>query len=433
MRPLALTLAAAAGWGRAVLVTGTTALVSGLLLVAVAMVRLWERPGWVPDERVLGPVRDEGTRAGAVFGVLLLVLPLVLLLDQAVRLGTTARRRRLAALAVAGATRRDLRRWGAVEVGVPAVAGGLLGVPVWWLLRQVHSTTPDATTLVPTSVGPGAWAALVVVATGAYGALVGVRTGTRVAGDLDRRRGGSRPPRPWALLLVASAVVAAAGGAVSGSDLGLLAVLVLLVLGIAGLAPWTAYVVARAVASRTARPALLLAARRLQADPGPAGRSAAAVGAVGLTVGVLSVFVPDVLATAQGDDRGYYLVPALVAGLGALGATLAIAVSLGVHLTESVLERRRELAALVATGVPPRVVAASQQLECLLATVPLGVAGAAVGGLGYAWLDEMVGPAYVVLAVVGVGAVCAGACALVSLLLRPWLVEAVHPEQLRTT
>ena len=433
MRPLALTLAVAAGWGRAALVAGTTALVSGLLLVAVSVVRLWEQPAHVLDERVLGAVRDEGTRAGAVFGVLLLTLPLVLLLDQAVRLGTTARRRRFAALAAAGATRSDLRRWGAVEVGLPALAGGLLGIPVWWLLRQVHATSPDATTVVPTSVGPGAWALLVVLLTGAYGALVGVRVGTRVAADGDRRRGGgSRPPRPWALLLLLAAGALLASGAIDDSDLGMIAVLALLVLAIAGLAPWTAYVVARLVAGRTASPALLLASRRLQGDPGPAGRAAAAVGAVGLTAGVLSVYVPDVYAT-QTWDRGYYLGPAAVAGAGALVATIAIAVSLAVHLTESVLERRRELAALVATGVPASVVSDSQRLECLLATVPLGVVGAAVGGLGYASLSDTTGPVYVVAAVAGTGLVCAGACGLITRLLRPWLREAVHPEQLRTT
>ena len=100
MRPLAITVALAGGWGRAVLVAGTTALVSGLLLAAISMLRLWEHSGWLPDERVLGAVRDPGTRPGAILGVLLLTLPLVLLLDQAVRLGTTARRRRFAALAL---------------------------------------------------------------------------------------------------------------------------------------------------------------------------------------------------------------------------------------------------------------------------------------------------------------------------------------------
>jgi hypothetical protein len=413
MRPLAVTLALAGGWGRAALVAGATALVSGLLLVAIAMARLWEQPAWTGDEWVLGAVRDPGTRPGAILGVLVLTLPLVLLLDQAVRLGTTARRRRFAALSVAGATRRDLRRWGAVEVGLPALLGGVLGVPVWWLLGRIH--TLEGTTLVPTSVGPGPWAVVAILLTGAYGALVGIRLGSRVDLDVARRAGGDRPPRPWSALLIvlAPALLVVAGD----SDPVSLAMVLLLVAGIAGLAPWTAYVVARATASRTARPALLLAARRLQADPRPAGRAAASVGAVGLTAGVLAVFVPDVLAT-QTYDEGYYLGPALVAAVGAAVALVAIAVSLAVHLTESVLERRREMAALVATGVPMSVVSESQRLECLVSTVPLSVVGAALGGIGYAALAGGDG-LFVLPAVLVTGAACALACWLVSLVLRP--------------
>jgi uncharacterized membrane protein YiaA len=425
---LAVTITLAGGWGRASLVAGTTALVSGLLLAAISMLRLYEAPQWPLDERVLGAVRDPGTRPGAILGVLLLALPLVLLLDQAVRLGTTARRQRFAALAVAGATRSDLRRWGAVEVGLPALVGGVLGIPVWWLLRQVSG--PQGTSLVPTSVGPGAWALLAVLMTGAYGAAVGFRMGSRVGKDPTHQT--DRPPRPWAaLLLIVAAVLLAVGNDVVDSDLLSLGLVSLLVLAIAGLAPWTAFVVASLVASRTARPALLLAGRRLQLDPRPAGRAAAAVGAVGLTAGVLSVFVPDVLAT-QSSDRGYYLGPALVAGFGALAALLVIALSLGVHLTESVLERHRELAALVASGVPAEVVSRSQRLECLLATVPLAIVGAAVGGLGYSYLDSMAAATYVLSAVFITGAASAGACWLVTALLRPWLLDALQPEHLRT-
>jgi len=427
MRPLAVTLALAGGWGRAALVTGTTALVSGLLLVAIAMVRLWEQSEWVDGERVLGAVRDSGTRPGAIVGVLVLTLPLVLLLDQAVRLGTTARRRRFAALSVAGATRRDLRRWGAVEVGLPALLGGLLGVPVWWLLGRIHSL--EGATLVPTSVGPGPWAVAAILLTGGYGALVGIRVGSRAAVDVARRAGSDRPPRPWSALLIVVAAVLIVG--VGGSGWLPLVVVVMVVAGIAGLAPWTAYVVARAIASRTARPALLLAARRLQADPRPAGRAAASVGAVGLTAGILAVFVPDVLAT-QTYDEGYYLGPALVAAAGAVVALVAISVSLAVHLTESVLERRREMAALVATGVPTSVVSESQRLECLVSTVPLAVVGAALGGLGYGALTGD-GGLFVLPAVLVTGAACALACWLVSLVLRPWLLEALQPEHLRTT
>ncbi|WP_143016125.1 hypothetical protein [Nocardioides szechwanensis] len=363
---MTLTIALAAGRGRAALVVATTAVTSGLLLVAISIARL---PGYGDgphaysnDDQLLGPLADPGTRPGAVLAVVLLTVPILLLLDQAVRLGSAGQHRSYTALAVAGATRRDLRRWAATEVGVPAFAGAILGIGAWWVLRELlgRELAQHTAALVPTSVGPGAWAVLVVVTVGLYGALVGLRSGSRVTAVVESGT-GRPPPRPWpALLVVAGVLVMVGWPGIQSTDLAaMIGAVVLVVAGAIGLTPWAAYR-AGGLAARRARTAqMLLAARRLQADPRPAGRAAAAVGAVALATGVLGVFVVDILDSGNNyGEAGEYLVPAAVVGVCTLLAMSMIAASLAVHSVETTIERRREMAALVATGVPASTVGA---------------------------------------------------------------------------
>lgn len=440
MRPLWLVVAARGGRGRAALVAACTAVTTALLLVAVSVVRLGRADAYAGAgrERLLAPIADPGTRAGAVVAILLTTVPLLLLLDQAVRLGSASRHRRFVALAVAGATGRDLRRWSAIEVSAPAAAGALLGVPVWLLLRQLLGVGLAAHTgaLVPVSVGPGAWAVAVLLVVVAYAGWVGRRAGSRAAEAVAGGRGPRRAPRPWvALALLGLAVLVGWGylGDVGGlRDLVGPVTVLLLALGTAALSPWLAYVAARWMARRARSAAMLLAARRLMTDPRPAARAAAAVGAVAMTAGVLSAFVP---ALSSGNyAAGDYLVPALVVGVLALVALLTIAGSLGVHSTETVLERRREMAALVATGIPARVVSDSQRLEGLVATLPLALIGVLVGGYGYGLLDN-VGARGLLMVTVAVPltlAVVYAAVAGATRLLRPWLLDAVDGASLRT-
>ena len=108
--------------------------------------------------RVFQPLYDPSTRSGVVFGVVLMTVPFLALLNQGVRLGTATRRRRYDALAVVGATRSDLRRCAALEVGAPGTAGAILGIGVYWLLRLVLGSGLEDNAigaLVPTQVGPG--------------------------------------------------------------------------------------------------------------------------------------------------------------------------------------------------------------------------------------------------------------------------------------
>lgn len=432
MRPLWLTLLLAGGRGRLGLVVGATAAVTSLLLVAASIARLPRTYLQQGPDGLVGVVAEPGTRPGVVLALLLLAVPLLLLLDQAVRLGSTARIRRAEALRVAGATTGDLRRWGAAEVGLTALVGGLLGVPLWLLLRlALLHPVGDSGALLPDAAGPGWWTWPLVAAVTAYGALVGLRS---TAGPEGRSRTSDRRPRPWWLLPLAALVLLVWRDELLVSDVGGVLMVVLLTLTLALLAPTAAYLAAGVLVRRAPSAAALLAGRRLVADPGPAGRAAAAAGAVGVTLGVVPVFIGSLSAHGAAGDRDYYVLPAVGAGVCALVALLVIAASLAVHSTETVLVRRRELATLVATGVPAKVVGDSQRLECVLVTVPLAVLGSLVGAVGYAVLAaDLAGATSEVL--VGLGstaAVSVLACWLATAVLRPWVRDAVDPENLRT-
>ena len=438
MRSLTGTIVLAAGRGRAALVIATTGATSGLLLVAISIARLpgSDRYEFSNDDRLLAPLADPGTRPGSVLAVVLLAVPVLLLLDQAVRLGSVGQHRRYSALAVAGATRRDLRRWAAIEVGGPALVGGLLGLPVWLLLRELlgHELAQRSAALVPTSTGPGLWTVLVVVGLAAYGAVVGRRAGSRATAVVERRR-ARRAPRAWPTVLVIGCALVITGR-LGLENIGVpIAAVILLVAGAIGLAPWAAYRAASVAARSASTAGVLLAARRLQADPRPAGRAAAAVGAVALAAGVLGVFVSDILDSRNTYGAAAdYLVPAAVVGACALVAMAMIATSLAVHSVEMTLERSREMSALVATGVPVSTVGRAQQVEALLTTLPLAVVASLLGALGYGELAGVSAVAYagglaatLVTALVVVAMVRLAAAAV-----RPWLAAAVDPDNLRT-
>jgi len=440
IRPLLQMVVAAAGRARAVLVAATTSLVCGLLLVGVSILRLPDTPRYgapMGQEHLFRSIAEPGTRGGVIVAIILMQLPLLLLLDQAVRLGSTSRHRRYAALAVAGATRRDVRRWATVEVGAPAAAGAVLGVPVWWLLRQLlgHQLADKGIgALVPTTVGPGPWALAVIAAVSAYGVWAGRRAGSQMSALLSASRGVRRPPRPWGALVILGTLVAFVEEMQYDmeSELLVFADLLLLVVGVAGLAPWMAYLVAGVVARSARTVPTLLAARRLTADARPVGRAAAAIGAVALTIGVVAAFTRSILR--GNSDPVEYLGPAYLAAACAVAATLVIATSLAVHSAETVLERRREMAALVANGVPASTLVASQRTECLIATVPLAVAGTLFGGFGYGLADglDAVMTRYILIATAGVALVVVGAVWVTTRMLRPWVMDAVSLEQLRT-
>lgn len=455
-----------AGWVRALITVACTAAVSGLLLVAVAVVQfavaqttsVAESADTVVTqsarfEAVGNLLRDGGVRPGYVLALLLICLVPLTLLQQAVRLGTASRERRLAGLRLAGATPAQVRALAAVEVGIPAAIGGLLGWPVYLLLRNMFggvgaarwSGDPDVVRelrLVPTSVAPSWWQVLIVAAVVALsGIAAGALTSRAVVVSplgVSRSASGS-PPRPWlplGLIVTGALLIFGVYPSYFGkwfATPSALAGVACAVVGVLLIAPWVAYRAGRIVARRAESPALLIAARRLVADPRPAGRAAAATGAIALVSGGAITLVADFTAN-DGTREAMYVVPTLLVFVVLLVALAVTTFSLAVHDVESLTDRKRSLAALAAAGVPIEVLEHAQRWEVALVSLPVSAAGVGVTGLATAPFFES-GPVALVTRI----ALCGCILGLTWLALivstravHPWLLRAVSPENLRT-
>ncbi|WP_286690963.1 FtsX-like permease family protein [Aeromicrobium sp. REDSEA-S38_B2] len=451
MRSVVPALLRAGAGSRALVVVAATAVATAVLMAAASIAMLWferipsdlviDARGYGTDlESVNWIVADPGTRGGVLFGAIVLVLPPLLLLDQAVRLGAASRQRRDAALRLAGATRRDVRALAALEVALPALVGGVLGIPTFLLLRSLLAGPGF---LAPTSFPPLWVVPLVLVGVALVGAGVGARAGKDdplgTARRVDLRSGLSwRGP---AALGVGAVLLVTQLGAGYGSDVYLLLTFValgLIVLGLVGSAPWVAYGVARRVVRRARTAPDLLAAQRVLVAPGAAGRAAAGVGAIGLALGTTAVFSGDVMAMGQWEADGTYDIGAVATAVAALVALAVLAGSLAVHAVESIWESRREIAFLAATGTTQVDLDRALLRQVRLVAVPLGVTGATIGALGYSGLllvGESLGGTRLVAVVVGI----LGTWACVSLaawaaarLVRPVAVDAARPLHLRT-
>ncbi|KQT89591.1 hypothetical protein ASG49_17855 [Marmoricola sp. Leaf446] len=455
MTTLALVLLRRGGRLRPVVVAATTAVVTSLVLVVVAVLMLPADP----DELLFNVVQEPGLRYGTVLGMSLLVVPLLLLLHQALRLGNASRQRRLAGLRIAGVTAREARLLGAGEVAVPALVGSLLGIVGFGVLRSVLGGGADggpslvvgdygySVALVPTSVTPTWWMVTSVVAgVTALGVLLGLRTGSGVSDPPHgvSRRSAARAPRPWGacvlvalvLLTVPAAVVPPVAYALFVDGFGTLALVAVTVLAFVSTGPWAAHLAGRVAQDRASTVPVLLAARRLVVDPRPAGRAGAAVGGVGLVAGGVGVLLGDVVGSGGADF--FFVFSYVLVALGLLVTLLLVSLTLAVHSVETLTDRRRSMASLHALGVPATDVRRSQQWEGYLVAVPMSLVGTLLGAWtvgGTAVVDPAAGPAPLVLTlacVVLTPVLAACAVRLAVALTGPVARRVVDPEHLRT-
>jgi hypothetical protein len=467
MTRLAWTFLRSGGWSRAALLAGTTAVATALVLVALTMLLLPSQPA----EALFSLVAMPGLRWGTAFVTALLVVPLLLMLNQVVRLGTASRERRLAGLRLAGATPAEVRRIGAVEVGFPVTVGAIAGPVVFALLRELfggqrlagpsggfYIDMGSAPALIPTSVTPAWWQiGAVVAAVAAAGIATGALASRHlVASPLGVSRRARPPaPRPWGLLLLGAGLVAMAAaklgvfGVLSGLSASVMrAGILLVVLGTIALAPWIAFHSGQRAARRTSDPATLIAASHLVSDPGPAGRAAAAVGAIGIVSGTAAVL--ELGGAFQGPfgpfDNTFVVISFALVGVALILVLLVTASTLAVHAAESILDRRRVLAALVAAGTPVSVLRDSLRREAMLTSMPLSVGGVVLGTIVTLGVGAISGRPVTfqegVALVIPVLFVCAQAIVTVGLTwvairiairaVGPQLVLATSPDNLRT-
>lgn len=374
-------------WWRIALTSAGALLATGLALAAVTVSSVSGQTSLAFGH---GLLNQPGQRAGVVATLVLLLVPVFGFLGQCARIGAVHRDRRTAALRLAGASPRQVRRIAALESGPACLVGAVAGSAVFAAVLAGSGRTPP----------PPAWAGYVVVVLGVpvVAALVsGFALRKVIAAPLGRlRRAQAEPDRRTALALLLPGVVLAAAALLlflsdGRSDVGpLLPLVVSLVLLSSAGALWTAGASAafmgRRLTAGARSPAVLIAAGRLRQDPWAAARTHSALLLV-TVVGTGFVGVREVMLAALRERDGY--APAdldfYTTGLDLTGAAVLVALLVGlcglaVGAAESLATRRRGLAAQAAAGVPRAVLTRALLLETALPLAPATLL-AGVGGM----------------------------------------------------
>ncbi|MEO3748822.1 FtsX-like permease family protein [Plantactinospora sp. B5E13] len=360
-------------------------------------------------------IAEAGLRVGVAATLVLLTIPVLVLAGQCARLGAPARDRRLAAYRMAGAGPRQAVAIAATEAALASGLGALAGLGLHLVGRQLLGTPgADGKLALPTDVLPPVWQLAVVVAgvpvlAGLIAMLLLRRVVLTPYGVVRRVR--TRPPRPWAGLLILGGLGTAAllpplaqyldrSGRSMPYELFGLVVLVAelaVTLGVIVGTGWISHVTGRLLHRFARRPAGLLAARRLTADPWTGSRTLAALLAAVL-FGAFAAGLRIRMSTEFAAEAEYARRSAEVSGLpyepwdttfyqGAydlvyLALTIALVIAAGgllVALAESIVSRRRAMAALVATGVPRAVLGRALAWQTLTPAVAGIVLAAGTG------------------------------------------------------
>ncbi|MGD1223956.1 FtsX-like permease family protein [Streptomyces krungchingensis] len=388
-----------------------------------------------------GLLDQPGERSGIVLTLLLLLVPVLGFLGQCARIGAVHRDRRLAALRLAGASPAQVRRIAALEAGLTCLAGSAAATVACVVVLRVQWQSP-----------PGVvWAgfAAVLAAVPVLGVLVSLLALRRVvASPLGRVRRvrpdtGRGPGLPFlaaalVILLTGLVLAPASFGGFGTAPLIVFSVVILTGTGAVWATGAAARFTGRFLAARTQNPATLIAAERLRDDPWAAARTHAAVLLV-TVVGTGFLGVRQVLLDGlHGRDRNtlaenmsFYTTGVNLTGAAVLVALVITLSGLAVGTAESLVGRRRGLAAQAAAGVPRAVLGRALLLETALPLAP-AVALAGVGGLGIGvWYGQLAGGGTVPLLPVVVPVAVYAACLLAAATSLPLLRRSAHPAELR--
>lgn len=321
-----------------------------------------------------------------------------------------------AAFRLAGAGPRQAVAIAAVETGIASTLGSGLGLAAYLVGRTaLHRPTADGRLPLPTDVRLAPWLlALVVAGLPALAAAVAVLLLRRVAFTpfgVVRRDRTSRP-RLWPGVLIGLGIGAIAAIAPlnryfqrSDQDLpqGIPVTLLfggalLAALGVVLGSAWITYATGRVLHRLARRPAPLLAARRLLADPWSGSRTFAALltcvvfgaGAAGIrawfrTQAEVEQEAQRAYDAASGqvgsehESDDFYLRSLDLVDTAVMVGTAIAAAGLLVFLVEAIVSRRRVLAGLVATGVPRSVLARATAWQVVAPMVPAILLALTVG------------------------------------------------------
>jgi hypothetical protein len=235
-----------------------------------------------------------------VLGAVVLIVPLLIFVQASSRIAGAERDRRLAAVRLVGGDAQQVRRIAAAEALLPAAAGLLLGVAVFYALRPLAGELRFFDISVyPEDVVPAAWAVVLIVVAVPLMAVASAvlalrRTVIEPLGVVRQGKPKRRRSLWWRLAITGAGIallVAASAVLRHGSEFEMLAGMAgggtLLVIGVASLLPWAVELaIARA---HGGPPTLQLAARRLQLDAGTSARVVS--GVVVVLTGAVAVLV----------------------------------------------------------------------------------------------------------------------------------------------
>jgi hypothetical protein len=399
LAPLLLRGRIRAGHGLIDLMSVAAFTLSGwLLLVVTGGVNAFYHRELTPPEPFLAALGAEAA-AGvsqlafwtilAVCAGVLLIVPVLTLGAAAARMGALGRDRRLAGLRLLGASGAQVVALSTIETMLAALIGAVLGtlgylatLPLW------RAVTFQATPLGADEMLLPAWAiagvaGLLVVLAG-ISSLSGLAR-LRISPLGVARRQPRRALRLWRFLALPAAVVVwlvVAPMLQIARELTLSATVIAVALGIFMgvinlVGPWLLQLLGL-ILSRFGRPSVLLAGRRLLADPKAAWRSVSGLAFVGFTGGTL-VSLPDFAATeadplvgilAADLRTGTYLTLAI--------AFLVAAASTLLNQASAVLDRRSELRQLANVGVPVQLHDRTRLVEVV---TPAALSALGSGGL----------------------------------------------------
>lgn len=359
-----------------------------------------------------GLLAEPGLRPGLSFALALLTIPVLFFVAQCTRLGAPARDRRLAAYRLGGATPGQAARIAATETGIAASLGVGLGAAAYFVGR-VAADRPNAQGLrpLPTNVLPPV-PIIVLILAGvpllAVGLSVVLLRRVRLTPFGVVRRSRNRRVRPWPGLLVGvglggvvvatSSRFAVEGQVGLGVLVGVFVVSTLLMsLGLLFGTGWFAYTGGRLLHRYARKPAALLAARRLLADPWAASRVLSVIvisllfgaGAAGTHAGFRMQARADAMnmrleAQAHGrrfvtPDTSFYQQAFDLIDVAVGIALMLAAAGMLVLLAERIVSGRRSLAALVATGTPRSTLVRAQLIQTFVPLVATVVLATVVG------------------------------------------------------
>ncbi|WP_328524409.1 FtsX-like permease family protein [Kribbella sp. NBC_00359] len=418
--------------GRIQLATAAFGLSGAFLLGDFRIARLGK--GELPQTVYSNYIAETGLRSGLLAIFLILAVLTAGLAVQALRLGTAARERRLAALRLAGASRKQVRQLSVTDGAMAGLAGGLLAGPIYLVLSLLLGALPRIAQILPgvEVLDALSWIPVVAMMTAA-GAVIGSL--------LQREQPHEEPPADQRRTGIIAGPVMVILGLLTSRYLGYVASTVLIA-GLALLFLGASVVWIRAIGRRLQRsgdPANLLTGVRLIADSRPSSRMSALLGCCGFLVGTLAIALVSALTEPNAETGSFF---ATGFGLGIVGVLLLVVTAMAalvVGVADQLVDERRQLASLTALGVDERflrrvirrqltAVAAPALAGGLLLGTIIGVgrmSGGAVGPLDPRTLLTAAGLTAAGWLLSHLGAVAAG------FLLRNQLRDALDPENLR--